>query len=90
MKALYPKSITTLPETIDGIDGKPKAIGYWKQGYNNPTMGTCLVALQLMVYYRYLPTTQTKAAKVEAHDDDADAKKGSKKKSKDVDVEVDI
>ena len=90
MKALYPPSIVTLPETIDGPDGKPKAIGYWKQGYNNPTMGTCLVALQLMVYYRYLPTTQTKAAKVESHDDGADAKKDSKKKSKDVDVEVDI
>ena len=89
MKATYPPSITTLPETIPGPDGKPKAIGYWKQGYNNPTMGTCLVALQLMVYYRYLPTTQTKAAKVENHDD-GDAKKDSKKKSKDVDVEVDI
>ena len=89
MKTLYPPSIT--PDgTITGIDGKEKPCGYWKQGYNNPTMGTCLVALQLMVYYRYLPTTQTKAAKVEAHDDDADAKKGSKKKSKDVDIEVDI
>ena len=90
MKALYPPSITTLPETIDGPDGKPKAMGYWKQGYNNPTMGTCLVALQLMVYYRYLPTTQTKAAKSESHDDGADGKKDSKKKSKDVEVEVDI
>ena len=89
MKALYPPAITDAG-TIDGIDGKPKACGFWKQGYNNPTMGTCLVALQLMVYYRYLPTTQTKAAKVESHDDDADTKKGSKKKSKEVDVEVDI
>ena len=89
MKALYPKSIT--PDgTIMGIDGKEKPCGYWKQGYNNPTMGTCLVALQLMVYYRYLPTTQTKAAKAETHGDDADAKKDSKKKSKEVDVEVDI
>ena len=90
MKALYPPSIITLPETIDGVDGKPKAIGYWKQGYNNPTMGTCLVALQLMVYYRYLPTTQTKAAKAESHDADADARKDSRKKAKEVDVEVDI
>ena len=89
MKALYPKSITE-DGTIEGLDGKPKACGYWKQGYNNKTMGTCLVALQLMVYYRYLPTTQIKATKVESNDDDAGAKKGSKKKSKDVDVEVDI
>ena len=89
MKALYPPTIT--PDgTIMGIDGKEKPCGYWKEGYNSKTMGTCLVALQLMVYYRYLPTTQTKAAKVEAHDDDADAKKNSKKKSKEVDVEVDI
>ena len=88
MKALYPKSITE-DGTIEGPDGKPKACGYWKEGYNNKTLGTCLVALQLMVYYRYLPTTQIKATKVESHDD-ADAKKDSKKKSKDVDVEVDI
>ena len=90
MKALYPPSITTLQDTIEGPDGKPKAIGYWKQGYNNVTMGTCLVALQLMVYYRYLPTTQTKAAKAETHDDAEEPKKDSKKKSKEVSVEVDI
>ena len=93
MKATYPPSITDAGE-IEGIDGKPKKIGYWKQGYNNPTMGTCLVALQLMVYYRYLPTTQTKAAKAEDHgDDDAKdggSKKAAKKAAKEVDVEVDI
>ena len=88
MKALYPKTITPAGE-IEGVDGKMKPIGYWKEGYNSPTMGTCLVALQLMVYYRYLPTTQTKAAKAEKHDDD-DKKKDSKKSSKEVDVEVDI
>jgi len=85
MKALYPKTITTLPEKIAGPDGKMHSMGYWKEGYNNPTMGTCLCALQLMVYYRYLPTTKIEkpASKPE---------KGSSKKSKkdDVDVEVDI
>ena len=89
MKALYPKSITE-DGTIEGLDGKPKACGYWEKGYNNKTMGTCLVALQLMVYYRYLPTTQTKAAKAETHDDAEEPKKDSKKKSKEVSVEVDI
>lgn len=89
MKALYPPSIITLDETIEGPDGKPKAIGYWDKGYNNKTMGTCLVALQLMVYYRYLPTTQTKAAKVEEPADDEGGRKDANK-SKDVDVEVDI
>ena len=91
MKALYPPSITD-DGTIMGVDGKEKPCGYWKDGYNNKTMGTCLVALQLMVYYRYLPTTQTKAAKVETHDDGGGSKKkkDDKKKSKEVDVEVDI
>ena len=61
MKQVYPKTMKDAG-TIDGIDGKPKACGFWDQGYNNPTMGTCLCALQLMVYYRYLPTTQTKGS----------------------------
>ena len=93
MKALYPKTIITLPEKIDGPDGKPRAVGYWKWQEDQTckgggdTMTTCLCALQLMVYYRYLPTTQTKAAKANS-DDDAD--KGKKKKSKEVEVEVDI
>ena len=94
MKALYPRSIKTLPETIEGPDGKPRQIGYWPMSKNDglgagggDTMSTCLCALQLMVYYRYLPTTQTKAAKAETtgEEDKKDAKK-----SNDVDVEVDI
>ena len=89
MKATYPPSIVDGGE-IAGVDGKPKACGFWPKGYNNQTMGTCLVALQLMVYYRYLPTTQTKAAKAEAPADEGKSKKDTKKKSKDVDVEVDI
>ena len=94
MKALYPSTIITLPETIEGPDGKPRKIGYWKMnkaeqtcGSGGDTMTTCLCALQLMVYYRYLPTTQTKAAKAETTGEDD---KKDKKKSNDVDVEVDI
>ena len=92
MKALYPRAIKTLPETIEGPDGKPRQIGFWDCGKDETckggghTMTTCLCALQLMVYYRYLPTTQTKAAKAETHDDE----KKDAKKSNDVDVEVDI
>ena len=95
MKALYPKTIKNLPDTIPGPDGKPRKLGYWPM---NPaettckgagdTMTTCLCALQLMVYYRYLPTTQTKAAKAETSGEEEDKAKG--KKSKDIDVEVDI
>ena len=75
---------------IKGVDGKDKKVGYWpwvadetcKGGGN--TMTTCLCALQLMVYYRYLPTTKIEAAKPAAKEDD------KKKAAKDVDVEVDI
>lgn len=94
MKALYPNTIITLPEKIPGPDGKPRAIGYWKGkdtlGANEKatTMTTCLVALQMMVYYRYLPTTQTKAAKAITSGDDDEEKK--KKKSDELDIEVDI
>ncbi len=93
MKALYPRAIITLPETIDGPDGKPRKVGYWKMvaeetcKSGGDTMATCLCALQLMVYYRYLPTMQTKAAKAITEPTEEET---SKKKSKDIDVEVDI
>ena len=94
MKALYPRTIKTLPETVPGPDGKPRKIGYWDCGKDSTcksagdTMTTCLCALQLMVYYRYLPTTQTKAAKAITSGEDEGAAKD--KKSKDIEVEVDI
>ncbi len=42
--------------------GDPQEIGWWENGDNasdRPVMDTCLAALQLMVYYRYLPTFKT-------------------------------
>ena len=92
MKALYPRTIITLPETIEGPDGKPRKIGYWTMvaeetcGSGGDTMSTCLCALQLMVYYRYLPTMQTKAAKAITEPEP----EATGKKTKDIDVEVDI
>ena len=91
MKKLY---TTTIKDdgTVTGVDGKPKAAGYWPFVADNTcraggsTMTTCLCALQLMVYYRYLPTTKTEAAKVDKKAAEAEAKKAAK----DVDVEVDI
>ena len=92
MKALYPKTIITIPEKIQGPDGKMHAMGYWT--YKDPTcnvggdtMGTCLCALQLMVYYRYLPTTQTSAGLA---DDQLEKAKAAPKKAADVAVDVDI
>ena len=75
MKALYPKAIvkvmdpkTNKPYTILDAQKKEREIGHWVNGdhYNYDVMGTCFAALQLMVYYRYLPTTQLKATETEA------------------------
>ncbi|MBR1586754.1 MAG: hypothetical protein IJ658_00375 [Kiritimatiellae bacterium] len=94
MKALYPKSITTCvdektkqPLTIPDPAGKPQQMGHWvnKDHYNYDVMGTCLAALQLMVYYRYLPTTQLKATEVEA-----DVEALSKDATGEVGVSIDI
>ena len=86
MKPLYCSTLITLDQTIPGVDGKPKKMGYWKGGYNGDVMGTCLCALQLMVYYRYLPTSKIEKAEKQA--DGGDKAKPSKKET--VDVEVDI
>ena len=94
MKALYPKAIVTVidkktnqPYTIEDANGKPREIGHWvnKDTYNYDVMGTCLAALQLMVYYRYLPTTQLKATEVEA-----DVESLSKDKTGEINVSIDI
>ena len=94
MKALYPKSITTCvdektkqPLTIPDATGKPQPMGHWvnKDHYNYDIMGTCLAALQLMVYYRYLPTTQLKATEVET-----DVEALSKDATGEVGVSIDI
>ena len=63
MKALYPKTIVTCEEKIADEQGRMCEIGYWTNGDTHgsgDTMATCLCALQLMVYYRYLPTMQAK------------------------------
>ena len=94
MKALYPKAITTCvdpatkaPLTINDPSGKPQQMGHWvnKDHYNYDVMGTCLAALQLMVYYRYLPTTQLKATEVQA-----DVESLSKDATGEVGVSIDI
>ncbi len=93
MKALYTKAVITVtdksgqPVTVKDPAGKDRPIGRWenKDHYNYDVMGTCLAALQLMVYYRYLPTTQLKATEVEA-----DVETLSKDKSGEIGVTIDI
>jgi len=61
MKRLYTSTIVICDERIKGPDGKLHEIGYWRNSDAHgagDTMSTCLCALQLMVYYRYLPTTR--------------------------------
>ena len=87
MKKQYPGSIITLDEKIEDANGKLQEMGYWQNNdthNKHPTMGTCLAALQLMVYYRYLPTTSLKAAEVEVDINEA------AKDSAEVGVTVDI
>ena len=88
MKKLYPPSIVTLPEKIEGPDGKMHEMGYWQNNDahgNGLTMSTCLTALQLMVYYRYLPTTR-----IANQDVEADINAAAKDKDGEVGVTIDI
>jgi hypothetical protein len=70
--------------------GRPQDIGYWDQ-YNgsganeNPVFSTVLCALQLEVYYRYLPTFKTPTADVAAAAGVAVKKEGAGKE-----VNIDI
>ena len=69
MRKLYPASIIDLPEKVADVKGKEHAQGYYQNTdahSSRPYMDTCLAALQLMVYYRYLPTTSTKAGENDA------------------------
>lgn len=64
MKRLYPKTIKELPAKVKDWTGKEHKQGYYRNidTYSTrPVMDSCLVALQLMVYYRYLPTTSLAA-----------------------------
>ena len=89
MKKYYAKAIKNIPLEVKDWTGKGHKQGYYNnydQHTTRPVMDSCLVALQFMVYYRYLPTTQTKAAEENSSEsDDAAVDKGD-----DVGVEVDI
>ncbi len=96
MKALYPKAIIEdkkpdgTPVTVKDPKGKDCPVGHWQNKdahsmHPQWVMDTCLCALQLMVYYRYLPTTSLKATEVEA-----DVEALSKDKGGEVKVTIDI
>jgi hypothetical protein len=70
MKRVYVPAQKVLKKEDSGyVDhlGNPQEIGWWEnkdQHTDRPVMDTCLAALQLMVYYRNLPTTSVAAIKV--------------------------
>lgn len=64
MKKLYTTSIIDDEEKVADHTGKLHKQGHYVNTdahSTRPYMDTCLAALQLMVYYRYLPTTSVKA-----------------------------
>jgi len=64
MQALYTKTQQVEKNAVKDDRGQDADVGWWANGdahTDRPVMDTCLAALQLMVYYRYLPTT-SKAA----------------------------
>ena len=91
MKDLYTKKIIDLEEKVKDWAGQEHKQGYYKNNDNytsRPYMDSCLAALQLMVYYRYLPTTQTSAAKDSAAEEEDSSEKAVDKG--DVKVTVDF
>jgi len=67
MKPVYIKAQKTQKGAYTYKD-KSYDIGWWENAdahSDRPVMDTCLAALQLMVYYRYLPTTSARAVEVE-------------------------
>ena len=68
MKPAYLAAQQVDKGAIEDIHGKKQDVGWWENmdsHSDRPVMDTCLAALQLMVYYRYLPTTQTENIKAD-------------------------
>jgi hypothetical protein len=68
MKASYLSAQRVERNAIKDPKGIERDIGWWENGdkhTDRPVMDTCLAALQLMVYYRNLPTTMAKAFAVD-------------------------
>ncbi len=68
MKPRYVKAQLVEEKAIKNDEGVDSDIGWWENAdthSDRPVMDTCLAALQLMVYYRYLPTTTEGAVRAE-------------------------
>ena len=90
MKACYKRGQHKETGRYQDHRGMPQEIGYWTcedmHIGSQPIAPTCYVALQLMVYYRYLPTGQKSAWKVTEEKEE----KVSGTAKDDVEVVIDI
>ncbi len=90
MKSVYKRGQHKEVGKYQDHRGMPQEIGYWTcedmHIGTQPVATTCYVALQLMVYYRYLPTGQKSAWKVI----DEKEEKVSGAAKDDVEVSIDI
>ena len=90
MKAVYKRGQHKEVGKYQDHRGMPQEIGYWTcedmHIGTQPVATTCYVALQLMVYYRYLPTGQKNAWKVTEEKEE----KVSGAAKDDVEVTIDI
>jgi hypothetical protein len=69
MKPHYVKAQRIERDAAEDDKGRACDIGWWENGdahTDRPVMDTCLAALQLMVYYRYLPTLSKAAVQAES------------------------
>ena len=91
MKAVYKRGQRKIAGKYLDHTGMPQELGYWEcedmHIGSQPIAPTCYVALQLMVYYRYLPTGQKSAWKVTEEKEETDVSSAAKD---DVDVSIDI
>lgn len=68
MKTVYVNAQQIERNAVRDAQGCACDVGWWTNGdthSDRPVMDTCLAALQLMVYYRYLPTTRAQAVRTE-------------------------
>lgn len=90
MKAVYKRGQHKEVGKYQDHRGMPQEIGYWTcedmHIGTQPIATTCYVALQLMVYYRYLPTGQKDAWKITEEKEE----KVSGAAKDDVEVSIDI
>lgn len=91
MKAVYKRGQRKIAGKYLDHTGMPQELGYWEcedmHIGTQPIAPTCYVALQLMVYYRYLPTGQKSAWKVTEEKEETEVTGAAKD---DVDVSIDI